>query len=479
MKNALLTLLIADDDQNTRDYLAEYFKKNGFEVLVACNGAEAIRLGSTAAVDLMLLDYQLGDCDAKQVLAAIASKRTLAPTLIMTAYGEVDIAVAFMKLGVKDFIVKPFEIGDICARVRHVADLLKLPTLLKRRSQQQGREALDKIVGVSSAIEQLKRDIVDMALTPAKTLFIAGESGTGKELVARAIHDCSARAQGPFVALNCGAIPENLFESELFGHEKGAFTGAEGAKPGLIEVSNQGTLFLDEIGDLSLPVQVKLLRFLEERRFRRVSGTQEQSVDVRVVAATSRDLFQMMLAEKFRKDLYYRICGIQIEISTLRERPDDIAELAAHFARSIASEFQKPVQGLSADALRKLQGYSFPGNVRELKNMIENAVVFAKGTVITADDIRLLENPHSGSSVSDSSAAGLLPLQGLTTFQDAKAHAVRQFETQFLLKQLEKYGGRVSQAAQAINVLPSVMFRMLKKHNIDARALRDKAQAAG
>ncbi len=384
-------ILVVDDEESNLKVLDRLLGKAGYAVSTASSGPQALDVLRADQPELVLTDLKMPGMDGLELLKAV---RTVTPTtevILMTAYGTVEIAVEAMREGAYDFITKPLNRHDVLRSVRKAEEKAQL--VAENRQLRQQVEAqrnatgpLGTTVGRSEAFRSVLETLKQVAPSEA-TVLVMGESGTGKELLARAIHNLSDRSKGPLIRVNCAAIPENLFESELFGYEKGAFTGAAGRKPGRFELADGGTLFLDEVGEMSLAMQVKLLRVLQEGEFERVGGTKTVAVDVRLVAATNRDLERMVAERKFREDLYYRLNVIPLRVPPLRDRYDDVPLLAAHFLRVYAEKNRKGVRGITDDALEALQAYRWPGNVRELENTVERAVVLCKGDHIGVADL--------------------------------------------------------------------------------------------
>jgi two-component system response regulator PilR (NtrC family) len=371
-----------------RDVLQIMLKRSGYAVTVASDGVEALGQVQKEIYDLVITDLRMPKVDGLEVLKTVKSSSPETVVLVVTAFASADSAVEAMKHGAYDYLTKPFQVDEVQLIIRNALERRRLSTenmLLKREMASQSSFA--QIVGQSEAMQKVF-DLVRKVADSKSNVLICGESGTGKELVARAIHYNSARSAMPFVTVNCSAVPETLLESELFGHMKGSFTGAISNKAGLFEVANGGTIFLDEIGDTTPATQVKLLRVIQEREFRRVGGTQDVKVDVRVIAATNRDLEKAVAEGSFREDLYYRLDVIPIKLPPLRMRAGDIPLLAQHFLDKFAKESGKPVPMLTQDAMHALLGHEWRGNVRELENLIERAVAFSSGAPITEHDIR-------------------------------------------------------------------------------------------
>jgi len=368
------------------------------------NGQAAIDALEDDAFDLIMLDYKLPDMTGLDVLRQVRENDEDVVVVMMTAFSSIESAVDAIKLGAFDYITKPFEIDQ----VMHIVDKALETTKLRREVRELRRHlhhefGIERIIGRHPCMMELFSIIERVARSGASTVFLRGESGTGKDLIARVLHYNSDRAPRPFMNITCTALSETLLESELFGHERGAFTDAKSTKKGLFELADGGTIFLDEVGDMPLGLQAKLLRFLEERVFRRVGGTTEISVDVRVIAATNRDIEQAMSDGKFRSDLMFRLNVIPIDLPPLRERGEDVRLLAQHYASEFASEFRKPVANIAESAYARLEAYSWPGNVRELKNVIERAVLLLTNETLSADDIALGRADSTGSDKIDAS----------------------------------------------------------------------------
>ncbi|MGO9642904.1 MAG: sigma-54-dependent transcriptional regulator [Candidatus Acidiferrales bacterium] len=382
-------LLLVEDKAELRAMLRKALERAGYEVDEAPDGTSAVNKIRARRYLLVLTDLKLPGCSGLDVLRESKQADATVPVILITAYGSIEDAVSAMKDGAFDFIQKPVDLDHLKLLVERAArqqELLRENLLL--REEYSARYGFPRIVGESEPMREVTHQVQRVAPTDS-TVLLLGQSGTGKELFARAIHHLSSRREHPFVALNCAAIPEGLVENELFGHERGAYTGAGARKIGKIELAHHGTIFLDEIGDLPLPTQAKLLRVLEERRFDRVGGTQAVDVDVRILAATNKNLRLAVQAKSFREDLYFRLAAVPITIPTLAERVDDVLLLAGHFLERFRREFRKPGLELSDEARIALRDYAWPGNVRELQNTIERAAILSDGTVIHPDDLQL------------------------------------------------------------------------------------------
>jgi len=402
-----VNILIVDDEEIVRESLANWLEEDGYEVEAAENGARALERLPAKDWNLAMVDLKMPGMDGIQLMDEIRKVRPDTIVIIMTAYATVDTAVQAMKKGAYDYIVKPFNPEDLSITIRKIIEhqkLVKENIYLRKELKKQYR--LHDMVSKNHKMIE----IFELVKTVAKsnsTVLVQGESGTGKELLSRAIHMESPRKDAPFVTVSCAALTESLLESELFGHEKGAFTGADQARSGKIELAKDGTLFLDEIGDISLKLQMDLLRVLEEKEFRRVGGTQLISVNSRIIAATNRELTKAIEEEKFREDLYYRINVISVYIPPLRERKEDVPLLVEHFLERFNIEMGKNVDGIAESAMRMLMDYNWPGNARELRNVIERAMVVTKGRMILEADLSLPQTPgvplpnNRGKSLSD------------------------------------------------------------------------------
>jgi DNA-binding NtrC family response regulator len=429
-------ILVVDDEASARTALAELLRTEGYTIETAGDGFKALARLEDFAADLVLTDLNMPGIDGVELLRKVREARPELPVVLMTAFGGVETAVSAMREGAADYLTKPLntdELVIVLGRTIETARLRREATEL--RGQLKERYSFDNIVGSSPEMQRVFKTVAQIAPSRA-TVLLTGESGTGKELVAAAIHHHSPRSSGPFIKLHCAALAESLLESELFGHERGAYTGADRKRDGRFEQANGGTLFLDEIGEISPGIQVKLLRVLQEREFERVGGSQTLHVDVRVVAATNRDLKEMVAAGKFREDLYYRLNVINLSLPSLRQRPSDVPALAMHFLRRYATENGKAVKTISDQALSQIANYPWPGNVRELENVIERAVVLADG-----DSIELAHLPPELAAVARRSSAPTIP--GAT---------MDEIERYSILKTMESAGGSTSRAAEILGI---------------------------
>jgi two-component system, NtrC family, nitrogen regulation response regulator NtrX len=448
------TILLVDDEPQILQALSGLLQDEEFEVLTAPDGEEALRKVREELPDLVLLDIALPGRDGLEILKDLKDHHPSLPVIMISAYGSVENAVRATRLGAYDFIEKPPHADKILLSIRNALEMARLSEENRRLRQQAA--PVREIIGESAAIQQVREKLRLIAPTNASVL-ITGENGTGKELVARALHLQSRRSHRLFVEVNCAAIPEDLIESELFGHEKGAFTGATSRRQGKFDLAHEGTLFLDEIGDMSLKTQAKILRILEEQRFERVGGSRPIQVDVRVVAATNKNLEEEIARGAFREDLYHRINVIPVHVPPLRERREDIPLLCQYFLQEVAQENQAPPKTLTPQALELLVGQPWPGNVRELKNFIWRVFLLSPHVVIDAGDLPL---DRDNSTYSPGS---LISLLALPDFREARAG----FERQYLQGKLKEHGGSVSATAAAIGLERSHLYRKLRTSGLD------------
>jgi DNA-binding NtrC family response regulator len=457
-------LLIVEDERAIRLALSGLLRREGYEVEQADDGAEALRRLAAEPFDLVLTDLALGEGPSgMDVLRAAQRDQPETPVVMITAHGNEKIAVEAMKLGAADYVPKPFDNDEIRLVVRRALERTELARENRMLRARLERElGWGNLIGAGPAMRRVFATIQKVAETDL-TVLIRGESGTGKELVAQALHQHSARKQGPFVAVNCAAIGRELVESELFGHEKGAFTGAEARRIGRFEAADGGTIFLDEIGDMAPDTQAKVLRVLQERSFERVGGSKPLQVDVRVVAATHRDLERDVRDGRFREDLYYRLQVVELELPPLRERREDVPALAERFLEQLAERHGRPGRRLSPGALAALSRHAWPGNVRELRNVVERAAVLAPGDEIQAEDLAFSGPRGAGERPADAADAAGLP------FTEAKRSAIESFERAFLLRALRENEGNVSRTAEAIG-----MVRQSLQQKIRELGLRDE-----
>ncbi len=445
------SILIIDDEQSIRESLTGILQDEGYRPLVAESGEEGLSRVREEIPDLILLDIWMPGIDGLETLRLIREDFPEQLVIMMSGHGTIETAVKATKLGAYDFIEKPLSLEKVLLSVENAFKVSQLVAENRSLKQKIGKE--HDMIGQSEAIRSLKEQIAIAAPTSGWVL-ITGENGTGKELVARATHTLSRRQDKPFVEVNCAAIPEELIESELFGHEKGAFTGATAMRKGKFDQAHEGTLFLDEIGDMSLKTQAKILRILQERRFERVGGHRTIEVDVRVIAATNKDLEEEIEQGNFRQDLYYRLNVLPFHVPPLRERREDIPLLTQHFLAYFCSQEGRRIKTIAPDALEVLMNYSWPGNIRELKNLVERLVIMVQDETISL--------AHLPESVQVPSATGTT-FGGSATLKEAR----EQFERDFLRQKLNEYEGNISRTAEAIEMERSNLHRKLKAFGIE------------
>lgn len=446
-------ILIVEDDDYMRDSICQTLQEENYVVLNSSNPVDAERILLREDIDLIITDLKMPHGGGMKVVKLAKNVSPTLPVIMITAYPTVDSAVEAFKSGVTDYLVKPFTIDQLISSVEDVlkisrardrADLLE--TLSRKESEN------NEILGSSEVMKSLLSSIRRIAPIQSNVLIL-GETGTGKELIAKSIHRLSRRASNPFVVINCAAIPESLFESELLGFEKGSFTGAFAAKAGLMEQAHRGTLFLDEIGELPLASQAKLLRCLEEKSVRRIGGQKNIPVDLRIIAATNKNLKQEVVNRQFREDLFYRIAVLEIEAPSLRSHPQDIPQLAVHYIKTLSPEkWNKVIHGISEEAIEVLLSYQWPGNVRELINSIQKAAAFAKGPLITADDLL---------------NSGAIPSQEENKLSlEPRQRAMDEFEKNYIIQILKKNDWNISRSSKAIGVHRTTLQRLIKRYSI-------------
>lgn len=453
------TVLLAEDDRSTRSSLAQFLKGIGYEVAEASTGNEALELLSARSFDLVVTDLRLPGADGMEIIRAIQPEVPNTLGIVITGFGTIQNAIEAMRLGVFEYLLKPVNFDELQIALERALEYQRL----HRENRQYRREAqrqfgVQNLIGNSDAMKRIL-ELIDKVADSDSTVLIYGESGTGKELVARAIHYRSDRMDKPLVPINCAAIPSDLLESELFGYEKGAFTGAHRTKIGRFEYANGGTLFLDEIGEMSPQLQVKLLRVLQEKSFERLGGVRPIQIDVRIIAATNRNLEKAMEEGKFREDLYYRLSVIPIHIPPLRERKEDIPVLVEHFLEKFNREKGRNITGISPKAMDKLMTYWWPGNVRELENLIERVVVLKRSGTIDVED---LPEKILTSGAKDPLGTIVLPEQGIQL--DATIH---RLERELILQALKRTKGVKKEAAQLLGMKRTTLIQKMKRNNIE------------
>jgi two-component system response regulator PilR (NtrC family) len=446
-------ILVVDDERSMQEFLEIFFRSEGYEICTAGDVESALMHVEGGDFDVVITDIQMPGGSGLDLLRSVQTAASETVVIVMTAFASTETAIDAMKAGAYDYITKPFKVDEIRVVVEKALEKKLLSAENRRLRSELRHKARDRsIIGSSPAIQRVF-DLVALVADTKANVLISGESGTGKEMVARAIHDAGERRDRPFVAMNCGAIPENLLESELFGHVKGAFTGAVQNKEGLFEVAEGGTLFLDEIGDLTLPLQVKLLRVIQERVFRRVGGTSDNRFDARIVTATNRRLEDEVAAGRFRDDLYYRLNVIEIPLPPLRERRDDVPLLVAHFVDKYTAEIGKAVDGVSDEAMARMLAYEFPGNVRELENVIERAVALTRSGTIDVDVL-----PPTLLGHQESTAPARIPAEGVSLDE-----LMNDYERSLLLEALRLAGGVKKRAAGRLGIsFRSFRYRLEK-----------------
>ena len=436
-------VLVVEDDAEMLQVLQRHLERDGFEVVTAAGGRAGVAALERAEVDVVLTDLVMGEVDGLELLAEVQRRRPAARVILMTAFGTLETAIEALRRGAYDYLTKPFKLAEVGLALRRAVDDQRLRRENERlRAEVERHHGLDRIMGRSAIMQQVIKQVRTVADSDASVLLL-GESGTGKELVAQALHWTSPRRAGPFVAINCAAVPENLLESELFGHERGAFTGADRKRVGLFASANGGTLFLDEVGELPPTMQVKLLRAIQDRAVRPVGGSETIRLDLRLVSATNRDLAAMIQEGRFREDLYYRLAVIPLRLPGLRERPSDIPVIAARLLAEAATRMGKPLEGFDEAATKWIVGHAWPGNVRELENVIERAAVLARGPRITLADLGTefsLERP----------GATLRP-------------TLAELERQYLKRVLDEVKGDRLAAAKILGISVRTLQRRLKE----------------
>jgi DNA-binding NtrC family response regulator len=455
--NDKLRILVIDDEPDMLKGFGKLLEAQGHIPFSVSDAASAARILEEKQIDIVFTDLLMPEIDGLQILELVQRNNPSTPVIIFSAYGTIDRAVIAMKAGAFDFIEKPFDAERISMVIRKALNHLNLYNERNNLlSQLEDKFRYDNIIGNSSAIRSVFEMVENVAKSEANIL-ITGESGTGKELIARSIHAHSDRKTKPFVPVNCGALPENLFEAEIFGYEKGAFTGANKRKPGLLEYADGGTFFMDEVCELPMPLQTKLLRAIQDKQIRHLGGNELIHVDVRIISATNENIRSALSAQKIREDLYYRLNVINIHLPPLRERKEDIHLLAESFLRKFSSSMHKNITGFSDEVIHLLEDYNWPGNVRELENIVERAVTLSKGTILTRAELpyQLFSSVESTGSFDE------------VKFNDAKQMAINVLEKKYLLHLLEKHKGNITRMAEDAGMTRRNMHRLLNNHDID------------
>ncbi|MCX7794452.1 MAG: sigma-54 dependent transcriptional regulator [Thermodesulfovibrionales bacterium] len=452
------TILIIEDKESMLRMLDELLKEEGFNVIKATDGPEALKKIKDEKIEVILTDLRLPSMDGIEILREVKAIDPSIPVIVMTAYGSIETAVEAMKLGASDFITKPFNPDHLLVVIKKVLDsrkLLRENMLLKEETSRK----MPVIIGKSPLMVELMQKVHKVARTKT-TVLIQGESGTGKELIAKAIHYLSDRSENPFVTINCAAIPRELLESELFGYEKGAFTGADSRKPGKFELADRGTIFLDEIGEMELTLQAKILRIIEDGMLERIGSVKPLPVDVRIIAASNRDLASEVSRGRFREDLFYRLNVFPLYVPPLRERKEDIPLLVEHFLKKFSKELKQPLKNVSKEAMELLLSYNWKGNVRELENTIERALILSDGDSIRPEHISIF--PHN---TQPEGLFELIPMDG--ALEDTSKAALRIAESERIKRALRQTGGNKLKAAEILKVSYKTLLTKIKEYNLE------------
>ena len=453
-------VLVVDDEESIREFLEIMLRKEGFEVTCAEDGKIALDVIKKKSFDLVISDLQMPNMTGIELLRHVKDQHPEMLFMMITAFGTTETAVEAMKLGAYDYITKPFKIDEVRININNALRSRNLEVENRTLKKELSKEySFQNLVGNSETMHRIYELIRRVSQTPTNVL-VTGESGTGKEMVAKAIHFNGPLKDRPFVTVNCGAIPETLMESEMFGHKKGSFTGAVSDKSGLFEVADGGTLFLDEVGELPLSIQVKLLRAIQERVIRRVGATEDTKIEVRIIAATNRDLEDMVKKGTFRQDLFYRLNVINIKTPSLRERPEDVALLAGHFLKKYNDRLSKAIGGISAEAMDLLKRYDYPGNVRELENIIERTVALEGGATILPESLPPFVNTPSGRKLASTHEIQVTD-EGLDLDK-----VMGQIEKELLIKAIHAAGGVKKKAARLLNITFRSMRYRVEKYSL-------------
>jgi len=440
-----MKILVVDDERNVRDSIGKFLKLENMDVVGAENGLSAQRILQREVFSAAIIDLKMPGMGGLELIGWIKEEGLRLPLIMISAHGEIQDAVDAMKLGANDYIVKPFDPEELVIRLKKILEAQSLKDQVESARRNLPAEA--RLIGSSTVIQKIRESIETIAAAPT-TVLITGDSGTGKEIIARSIHAQSNRATGPFIAVNIAGIPETLLESELFGHEKGAFTGAHEQRNGMFELASSGTLFLDEIGDMPFHLQVKLLRVLQDQGLRRLGGSRIIPIDVRIIAATNKDLDSMVKRGGFREDLFYRLNVARIRVPPLRERPDDIPDLLAHIIEKLNNRMGKTIRQVDPDALKLLKTYSYPGNVRELENIIERAFIFSPSDTIETTAIDIPE--------------GARPALDPLTLKALERNAIEQA--------LHRWEGNRTKAAEELGITRRTLLNKIKEYHSDSQA---------
>ncbi|ACV61859.1 two component, sigma54 specific, transcriptional regulator, Fis family [Desulfofarcimen acetoxidans DSM 771] len=455
-------VLIVDDEEGVCEMLKDVLEDEGFEITLAYNAKDALKIMETEFPDTVLLDIRLPDADGIEVMDKLKQMGIEVPVILMTAFGTTEIAIQAMKQGAHDYLNKPLNLDELVLAVQKSIKMQRLVSevAILREELDQETDSVDSFIGQSRHMQDVFKTIgkvVDSDIT----VLIQGESGTGKEVVARTIHSNSRRSSRPFIKINCATIPEQLMESELFGHEKGSFTGAVSQKAGKFEIAHNGIVFLDEIGELPLHTQAKLLRVLQEKEFERVGGTKSIEVDVRILAATNRNLEDMVQEGKFREDLYYRLNVVNVKLPPLRERKEDISLLINYFVKKFARKYNKNISGISQEAMIFAEKYAWPGNVREIKNVCEQAVVMARNSVLMLDDMPLIGNGNGFLEFKNNAKISLD-----TNDKRSLKDIVAEVEKQVILKSLNENNWNRQNTAKALGLNRRSLYAKMKEYDL-------------
>ncbi len=447
----IMRILICDDEENIRNLLKRFFALDKIECDTAENGLSAQRMLRENPYDALVVDLRMPGLDGLELIRWLRREGFRMPVIMISAHGDITDAVTALKEGAQDYIVKPFDPEELTIRVKQLVEAQNLKNLVES-----GTSRSSELIGESAGMLRIKEIIAKISPSQA-TVLITGESGTGKEVVAREIHKNSPQKDGPFVPINIGGVPENLLESELFGYEKGAFTGAGGRKTGLFELASGGTLFLDEIGDMPLSLQVKILRVLQEKKITRLGGTEQMPINARIIAATNKDLEEMVRDGRFREDLFYRLNVVRIRIPALRERSDDIPVLAAYIIKNLNRDMGGRISGFTTEAVEALRRHDFYGNVRELENILERACIFCEGDVIDVGDLDLRSSVYK---------AGMRQT-GVVQESDAGAKSLRDVEKEAIICSLHRWEGNRTKAAEELGISRRTLISKISEYSID------------